>query len=330
MSGYRKDIPLHPLCTLFPRLEGTEFDALCEDIKVNGCREHIVIYEGKILDGGNRYRACIKAGVSPFFRHLHNCDPVAFVLSANLHRRHLTTGQQATIVSSATNWAMAQKHGGDRKTDQAGLVPLATVGQRAAASGANEKTQRKADRLVREQPDLAQKVVQGKTSLYEATKKTRTPKPNPDVEEKFDPAIYPMETLPEMGLTADQMKAVELNSALEGMVRMTRDHKRVVSDFEEKNRNLEDKVRRLESQVAHLKNCAAETQENNLGMAHELQAYMKTDEDAESAAKEIKRLLGEITVLTATRDQYMAKGNVMEKSLAEKDRQIARLEAKQA
>ena len=48
---------LHPLCTLFPRMGGAEFDALCADIKANGLREAITLHNGMILDGGNRYRA---------------------------------------------------------------------------------------------------------------------------------------------------------------------------------------------------------------------------------------------------------------------------------
>ncbi|WNC88817.1 ParB N-terminal domain-containing protein [Paraburkholderia sp. FT54] len=59
------ELELHPLCTLFPRLEGTEFDALKADIKTNGQLQPIVIHDGKILDGGNRYRACIELGISP-------------------------------------------------------------------------------------------------------------------------------------------------------------------------------------------------------------------------------------------------------------------------
>ena len=55
------------------------------------------MYEGKILDGRNRYRACIEIEVEPKYRNLDNGDPVAYVTSMNLKRRHLTTSQLATI-----------------------------------------------------------------------------------------------------------------------------------------------------------------------------------------------------------------------------------------
>src|SRR5690349_6523758 len=101
-------LQLHPLCTLFPRIEGSEFDALKADIKANGLRQAIVIHEGMILDGGNRYRACLEIGVDPKTVEFDGGNLVSFVLSSNLHRRHLSPGQQAAIVASAQDWAKAQ------------------------------------------------------------------------------------------------------------------------------------------------------------------------------------------------------------------------------
>ncbi|MBX7229636.1 MAG: S-adenosylmethionine-binding protein, partial [Burkholderiaceae bacterium] len=102
---------LHPLCTLFPRMAGAEFEALKQDILNNGLHQPIVLHDGMVLDGGNRYRACLELGVEPLTEEYEGDDIVAYVLSANLHRRHMSPGQQAAIVASAQDWDKAHKAG---------------------------------------------------------------------------------------------------------------------------------------------------------------------------------------------------------------------------
>lgn len=162
---------LHPLCTLFPRLTGAEFNALRDDIQANGLRQPIVLHEGRILDGGNRYRACIEAGLAPKFVEFAGGNLVSFVLSANLHRRHMSAGQQAAIVASAQDWAKAQARGGDRKSDQSATLHFDSVAKRAAESGASVRTQKMADKVVKADPELAKKVAHGEVSLPKALAK---------------------------------------------------------------------------------------------------------------------------------------------------------------
>jgi len=97
-------IPFHPLACLFPLMEGEEFDALVADIRKNGQREPIVLYQGKILDGRNRYNACLVAGVGlKISKHEDDCpfigDPAAYVISKNIHRRHLTAEQRRDLIA---------------------------------------------------------------------------------------------------------------------------------------------------------------------------------------------------------------------------------------
>jgi ParB-like chromosome segregation protein Spo0J len=94
-------VKFHPLADIFPLMEGAEFDELVADIKANELSAPIVTYEGMILDGRNRYRACIAAGVKPDLIKGDEWvgDPAAYVISANIHRRHLTAKQKGELIA---------------------------------------------------------------------------------------------------------------------------------------------------------------------------------------------------------------------------------------
>jgi hypothetical protein len=101
------ELKFHPIADMFPLMEGEDFDALVANIKANGLQENMILYEGMILDGRNRYRAC-KAAFGEvhywYFRELNNhkndrFDPVAYVISANIHRRHLTAEQKRDLIA---------------------------------------------------------------------------------------------------------------------------------------------------------------------------------------------------------------------------------------
>lgn len=164
---------LHPLCTLFPRVIGAEFEALVSDIKANGLQSPIVLHDGMVLDGGNRYRACLDAGVEPRFSEFEGASVVAFVLSANLHRRHLSAGQQAAIVASAQDWGNAQSVGNPQLRN---VAQLDTAKDRAAQSGASHRTQQMADKVAKADPGLAKQVAHGEISLPKAVEQI-SPKP---------------------------------------------------------------------------------------------------------------------------------------------------------
>jgi hypothetical protein len=90
----------HPLADLFPLMEGTEFANLVADIRL---RQAIVLHEGMILDGRNRDRACREVGL-PIHPVLYDGDdPLAFVISQNLYRRHLNESQRAMIAAKLGN-----------------------------------------------------------------------------------------------------------------------------------------------------------------------------------------------------------------------------------
>lgn len=153
-------------------MDGAEFDSLVADIKVNGLREPIITHDGMILDGGNRYRACMAAEVEPHFMKFGGGNLVTYVLSANLHRRHLSPGQQAAIVSSAQDWGRAQSDG-----KPGNLARLDTRADRAAMSGASDGTQKMADKVAKASPELAKQVGRGEISLPKAVEKITGKRP---------------------------------------------------------------------------------------------------------------------------------------------------------
>ena len=120
------DLAFHPLANVFPLLEGEPFDALVVDIKASGLCEPIWLYQGQILDGRNRYRACQELGLDCATRDYLGNDPLGFVLSMNLQRRHLDESQRAMIAAR-----LATMRQGER-TD---LVDISTKLSQAQAAG---------------------------------------------------------------------------------------------------------------------------------------------------------------------------------------------------
>ena len=114
----------HPVADIFPLMQGEQYDQLVQDIRENGLLEPIWLYEGQIIDGRNRYRACLEAGVEPETRDWNGDGSlIQFVVSLNLHRRHLTSSQRAAAAADALKQLKAeakarQQKGGRTKLRQ--------------------------------------------------------------------------------------------------------------------------------------------------------------------------------------------------------------------
>jgi hypothetical protein len=94
-----KKYPAHTLAKLFPPMDATAFKELVADIKRNGLLHPIILYQERVLDGVHRQDACLDAGIEPRFEKFFGDDPVSFVLSNNLARRHLSESQRAMIAA---------------------------------------------------------------------------------------------------------------------------------------------------------------------------------------------------------------------------------------
>jgi ParB-like chromosome segregation protein Spo0J len=125
------EFEFHPLANKFPLMEGDDLFKLADDILVNGLHEPITLYQGKILDGRNRYRACKELKTFKFvpahFRELPSgLDPLAFVISANIHRRHLTAEQKRDLLATLI---MSDPSKSNRQIAEQAKVSHHTVGE---------------------------------------------------------------------------------------------------------------------------------------------------------------------------------------------------------
>lgn len=116
----------HEYVKLFPELSDEQIQELADDIAANGLRQPITVdEESRILDGRHRLAACTIAGVAPRFETFRGTDEekLAFVVSTNLHRRHLTQSQRAMIApkleQAFKQAAMARKSAALKKGDKA-------------------------------------------------------------------------------------------------------------------------------------------------------------------------------------------------------------------
>jgi ParB-like chromosome segregation protein Spo0J len=99
----------HPLAGLFPMMAPPDYEALREDIKTYGQREPIVLHEGQVLEGRNRHKACRELGIPTKVQDFDGGDPLAYVVSLNLVRRHLTTSQRAMIGAELANMRRGER-----------------------------------------------------------------------------------------------------------------------------------------------------------------------------------------------------------------------------
>jgi hypothetical protein len=104
----------HWAASIFPEMSPQEFDALKEDIRLNGLLGEIVLLDDEVLDGWHRLRACRELGIDPRFRQHQGSDPLGYVLSMNLRRRHL----RKIFLSLAAAAASNTTKGGARVTAQ--------------------------------------------------------------------------------------------------------------------------------------------------------------------------------------------------------------------
>lgn len=169
-------------------MEADEFQNLVEDIRTNGLIEPLWLTpDGSLLDGRNRAQACLELGIDVATRVYDGDDPISFVISLNLKRRHLTAGQKAILALQVLSayeeqgkqrMAEGAKEAGRGRPKEKGDENLHHPIQRAPQSndkagavvGVSGKAVSQAKRIEKHAPDLFEKVRSGELALDKAEK----------------------------------------------------------------------------------------------------------------------------------------------------------------
>lgn len=190
----------HEAANAFPLMDKGRYKDLLEDIKQHGLIEPITLCEGKILDGRNRYKACLEAGIEPKFRE-YDGNPWNYVWSLNGQRRDLTADQRYLIWKFCHEHSEAfqeekrriQEEANRKRSEAAKEQPRTEDGTRLAekgqvvpqkvgrpdhippstkakteASKTNRGAVERGDKLAKERPDLAEQVRKGEVKMTEA------------------------------------------------------------------------------------------------------------------------------------------------------------------
>lgn len=89
----------HPIADVWPMMDADKLNELAEDIRKNGQLVPVWLFEGKILDGRNRWAACKIAGVEPKTKEYTGDEPTAFAVALNDRRRHMNKGALAAVAA---------------------------------------------------------------------------------------------------------------------------------------------------------------------------------------------------------------------------------------
>ena len=188
----------HPAADAFPMMEKVRFEELLNDIREHGQRESVTICGDMILDGRNRYKACLELGIIPKTKDFDG-DPWAYVWSLNGQRRDLVAEQRYLIWKYCHEQSEAfqaektriQNEANRKRSEAMQGVPYAPRGEerkpekvweqsvpapshhpervtKATASKTNPGAVARGDKIAKERPDLAEGIRQGTIKPAEA------------------------------------------------------------------------------------------------------------------------------------------------------------------
>jgi hypothetical protein len=184
----------HPIADVWPMMDETKLAELADDIRKNGQLVPVWVYEGKILDGRNRWAACQIAGVEPKTKEYTGDEPTAFAVAMNDRRRHMNKGALAAVAAELEPFFAAdakrrqreagKEHGRGQKVVQKVEQAISAndrkaVSEAATSVGVNRQYVADAKKVKAEAPEVFERLKAGKITLQDA-KREVAKKPTDD------------------------------------------------------------------------------------------------------------------------------------------------------
>lgn len=173
----------HPIADVWPMMDEGKLAELADDIRKNGQLVPVWLYEGKIIDGRNRWAACKIAGVTPKTQEYTGDEPTSFAVALNDRRRHMNKGALAAVAAELEPYFAADAdrrkkatEGRPRKSDlkPEEKVPQVSVRQpqarqeAAKSVGVNDRYVSDAKKVKTEAPEVFERLKAGKITLQDA------------------------------------------------------------------------------------------------------------------------------------------------------------------
>ena len=185
----------HPIADVWPMMDEAKIAELADDIRKNGQLVPVWLYEGKILDGRNRWAACKIADVEPKTKEYTGDEPTAFAVSLNDRRRHMNKGSLAAVAAELEphfaedakrrQQKAGKEHGRGQKVVEKVPQPFDSrpspkAREEAAKSvGVNDRYVQDAKKVKTEAPEVFERLKAGKITMQDA-KREVAKKPTDD------------------------------------------------------------------------------------------------------------------------------------------------------
>ena len=231
-------LPEHPVARLFPDMDADEFACLKLDIRDNGQKVPILLWQGQLIDGRHRLKACQELGIEPRVEAV-DCpeeELSGLVWSLNRIRRQLSHSQRA-MIAATESWysephrpkALKAPDGDASNTEVA--VPVEAVlaeikvseeaekvgtgsylTQQKAANryGVSSRYVRQAKAVIEADQILAHKVHKGEITVSKALKEIDR--------HKHPPKVEPARDQPNLVHRDHLRQALELSGRLESLL----------------------------------------------------------------------------------------------------------------